>query len=168
MIVVRKFRPDEWQDYKAIRLRALETDPHVFSSNYAREAALQDQHWKDGLANPDLGVFGVFDDGKPVGMTGIAIRDKLDASLQTAGLWGSWIDPAYRGQGISQDMYRARINWAREHPMAARVVVSHRASNEASKRANQKHGFVYTHTEEGVVWPDGSTDAQLFYELRVK
>ncbi len=168
MITVRKFRPDEWQAYKEIRLLALRTEPHFFSRKYEDEAAVPDQEWEDDLASADLGVFGVFDGDKVIGMTGVIMKDKLDPSMQTAALWGSWIDPVYRGRGISHEMYRARIAWAREHKTARRVIVSHRASNEPSKRANQKHGFVYTHTEKDTVWPDGLMEDQVFYELIVK
>ena len=64
-------------------------------------------------------------------------------------------------------MYKARINWAKEHPTIERIIVSHRASNVASKYANQKHGFVFTRTHEKV-WSDGKTEDEVCYELKVE
>jgi RimJ/RimL family protein N-acetyltransferase len=61
-------------------------------------------------------------------------------------------------------LYESRINWAREHPAIERVVVSHRASNHASKFANQNFGFVPTHVTEKV-WNDGITETEFHYEL---
>ena len=45
-------------------------------------------------------------------------------------------------------MYSVRIDWVREHPEVARIRVSRRKSNTASKMANRKHGFVFTHEGE--------------------
>jgi RimJ/RimL family protein N-acetyltransferase len=62
--------------------------------------------------------------------------------------------------------YDARLAWLRQHPRFTRVVVSHRRSNEASRRANQRHGFTFTHTE-GRTWPDGAKEDELYYELHL-
>jgi len=152
--------------YKHIRLRALQADPQVFGSSYAKEAADPDSRWQAGLADPEtVGIFGVFDGGALIGMTGIALlRD--DPVRETAKLWGSWIIPAARGRGVSVPMYQARLAWARRHPAVRRVIVSHRQSNLASMRANQKHGFQRTHAEDHV-WPDGVSEPHVFYELRL-
>ncbi len=164
---VRPFNADEWPLYKEMRLNALRADPHVFSRKHEEAAAYDDSYWRDDLSDPNLGVFGVFADGKPIGMTGIVVDMKKDPSGQTAKLWGSWVGKEWRGKGASVPMYEARIDWARRHPVVKRITVSHRASNAASKAANQKHGFVYTHTAD-FVWPDGVTEPEIFYELMVK
>lgn len=165
-VTVRLFTPDEWMFYKQIRLRALQADPGVFGSNYEKEAADPDSRWQAGVSDPEtVGIFGVFKGDELIGMTGIVLlRD--DPTRQNAKLWGSWIDPAARGQGVSVLMYQARLDWARRHPTVRRIIVSHRQSNLASMRANQKHGFQKTHTEDHV-WPDGVSEPQVFYELRI-
>ena len=60
-----------------------------------------------------------------------------------------------------------RIAWARAHPTVERVLVSHRASNVASMRANQRHGFVLT-GRAPCEWPDGTVDDEVCYELRLR
>lgn len=166
-VTIRRFLLEEWPLYRAVRLRALATDPGVFSSNHAAENAYPDSRWQETLLSSDLGVFGLFDEGKVIGLTGIAIKRQAVADGSIAGLWGSWIDPVYRGQGLSSLMYQARLDWARAHPDVQIVRVSHRAGNVASRAANQKYGFVFTH-EEPHVWPDGMTEGHYYYELRVK
>lgn len=161
---IRLFTPDEWPLYKGVRLKALQSDPKVFGSSYALEEPRPDAEWRATLERDDVGVFGVFDHGRVIGMTGIVI-DKNDAAV--AKLWGSWLEPAWRSRGVSEYMYRARIDWAREHPTAKKIIVSHRASNIASEKANQKHGFVRTHAEAHE-WRDGVTEDQIFYELVLK
>lgn len=163
-IHVRLFTPDEWPLYKAIRLEALQSDPHVFGSSHAKESADPDSRWQDGLRDPQtVAIFGVFDGDALIGMTGIKLLRDDPAGL-TAKLWGSWIKPAARSRGVSIPMYRARLDWAAAHPTVKRVIVSHRQSNAASMRANQKHGFQKTHSEDHV-WPDGVSAPHVFYEL---
>jgi RimJ/RimL family protein N-acetyltransferase len=163
---VRKLEEKDWCAYSEIRLRALQTDPKVFGSNYERESKFTEAEWRSGLINPDSAVFAVFEDDRPVGMTGVAI-DRDDPSRKTALLWGSWLEPDARGKGISTLLYEARIEWARQQPSVERIVVSHRESNVASKFANQKLGFVSTHETEKV-WNDGLTEKEFHYELILK
>lgn len=96
-------------------------------------------------------------------MTAIVI-DRDDPSKQTAMLWGSWLRPDLRGRGLSKLLYEARIGWAESHPTCTRIVVSHRESNIASKRANQRYGFRWIRCEEKR-WSDGIAEKEHFYEL---
>jgi len=160
-IDVRLFEPDEWQIYKAIRLKALQSDPGVFGSNYGREVVYTDEEWQARMTDATRGVFGVFHYGDIIGMTGVATSKDDPAA---AVLWGSWLEKSWRGKGISERMYKARLDWARAQPQFKRIIVAHRQSNTASKMANQKHGFVFTHLEHHV-WPDGTEEPELHYTL---
>ena len=80
-------------------------------------------------------------------------------------LSASYIRKEYRGQGISALFYQTRIDWARENGYTE-VYVAHREGNDASRAANQKFGFKYTHTEQ-TVWPDGTQSNKLWYRLEL-
>ncbi len=99
-------------------------------------------------------------------MTGVNV-DRNDPTGKRSILWGSWLEPHVRGRGVSVMMYNARINWARNHPVVEKIVVCHRASNLASKFANQKHGFVFT-SQNKKTWPDNTVEDEIHYELLVK
>lgn len=165
-IHLRQLKEENWETYKSVRLKALQTDPQVFGSSFEKDSALPESEWRDRLRNPDCGVYIVFDNETPIGMTGIII-DKNDAGKKKARLWGSWLEPDYRRRGLSDLMYKVRIEWAKNHSTCEAIIVSHRASNAASKNANQKHGFVFTHAEEKT-WPDGGKENEIFYILPVK
>ena len=85
----------------------------------------------------------------------------------TAVLWGSWLAPDYRRKGISDLMYKTRIDWAKQNKTLRRIEVSHRESNLASKSANQKHGFKLI-KEESKEWHDGISEKDVIYELTLK
>jgi RimJ/RimL family protein N-acetyltransferase len=165
-ISVRRLVEHQWQVLRDVRLRALKADPSVFSSNYEKESAMTDADWKSWLRTNDTAVFVLYEDPTPIGMAAISV-DREDPTKKRAILWGSWLEPFARGKGLSKTMYEARLAWAKEHPTIETVIVSHRASNLSSKQANQKHGFVFTHSVEKV-WPDGTRDDNVFYALAVK
>lgn len=163
---IRQLQPSEWAVLKAVRLKALQTDPSVFGSNYQKESLMSDADWQEWLTGRDGAIFCIFEGDRPVGMTGVKV-DRHDPTGKNSILWGSWLESHVRGQGVSVMMYEARINWAKNHPVVEKVVVAHRETNLASKFANQKHGFIFTSRNEHT-WPDNTVEDQLHYELLVK
>jgi RimJ/RimL family protein N-acetyltransferase len=162
-ISIRQLTEKDWRKLSQIRLKALQTDPKVFGSNYEKESQMTEADWRGWLQNANAAIFMLFDGEKPIGMTSVSVR-REDETNQTAILTASWLEPEFRGKGLSKLMYEARIEWAKSHPTIKRIIVSHRASNVASKYANQKHGFKFTHINEKV-WVDGITEDEVCYEL---
>ncbi|MGC2235292.1 MAG: GNAT family N-acetyltransferase [Pyrinomonadaceae bacterium] len=164
-ISIRQLAEKDWSELSQIRLKALQTDPKVFGSNYEKESKMTEDDWRGWLQRDDAAIFMLFAGEKPIGMTGVSVW-REDETKQTAILTASWLEPEFRGKGLSELMYRKRIDWAKAHPTIKRIIVSHRASNVASKFANQKHGFVFTKTNEKI-WSDGVTEDEVCYELKI-
>jgi len=165
-IAIRRLTEDDWLEFSQVRLKALQTDPTVFGSNYEKESRMTEAEWRRRFQPDESAIFLIYEDEMPIGMTCVSI-DRDDATKKTALFWGSWLAPHVRGKKMSELMYQTRINWAREQPTVVKIIVSHRASNLASKYANRKHGFVLTHTNEKI-WTDGATEDEIFYELIIK
>lgn len=164
-IHLKQLSEADWEIFRDIRLKALKHDPGVFGANFANSSKKTAEEWQEILRNPNTAVFGVYDNAQIIGLTAISI-DKDDPTQTQALLWASWLEPEYRGKGISSPMYQARLDWAQKHPTCKKITVSHRASNLASKHANQKNGFVFTHVEERR-WPDGTIEEDHCYELNL-
>jgi RimJ/RimL family protein N-acetyltransferase len=126
---------------------------------------MRPEQWQDWIGGPGHQVFGLFDGDRLAGITAV-FTSREDPSGETALLAMSFIRPEYRGQGLSAAFYDARLAWVRAHPQFRRVVVSHRQSNEPSRRANQKQGFEFVRRLPRV-WPDGGIEDEVFYELRI-
>lgn len=156
---------DEWQDLRDMRLKALQDHAGVFGSSYERERANGQQDWEDWLSQDKKCIFGLFTENVLVGITGI-ITDRDDPTGQTAKMVASYIAPEHRGKGLSALLYEARIEWAKTQENIKRITVGHRTGNEASKRANQAFGFQYI-AENETAWPDGQTDNEVCYELKL-
>jgi len=146
-ISIRQLSEDDWQLFRDIRLKGLKHDHGAFSARYETEIQKTDQEWQKTLLNNDTGIFAIFDGPNQIGITAIGIHWE-DPEKKRALLWASWLEPAYRGKGISKLMYAARLNWAHAHPTCEKVVVTVMRDNLPSKRAIESNGFLYSHIEE--------------------
>jgi RimJ/RimL family protein N-acetyltransferase len=164
-ITIRRFDPSEWRLFREFRLAALKAAPGVFATAYEEALARSPEEWRDTICGPDHQVFGLFDGQSLIGITA-AFTSREDPSGETALLAMSFIIPEYRGRGLSRLLYDARLDWIRAQPQFRRVVVGHRASNEVSRRANQHYGFVPIERNHRV-WPDGSSEDEIQYELLI-
>lgn len=163
-VTISRLTEADWRIFSQIRLKALQTDPTVFASTYQKESQFTETDWRSRLNNNT--VFLLCDGSNPIGLTGVSVYLE-DTTGKTAIFWGSWLESDFRGKKLSNLMYRTRLDWAKQQPLVERILVSHRASNLASKYANQKYGFTLSHTEE-MVWSDGATEDLLSYELKLK
>jgi len=164
-ITIRPLETKEWETFRDFRLRALKAEPGVFHSSFQEELAYPREKWHGTLANPLDRVFGLFDANRLIGITAV-FTWREDPSGETALLGMSFITPEYRGRGLSRLLYKARLEWIRAKNLFKRVVVSHRASNEASRSAIERHGFLPTRCAARI-WPDGTTEDEIFYELQI-
>jgi RimJ/RimL family protein N-acetyltransferase len=158
----QQLTPTDVGIFKSIRLEALQKEPQVFGARFEDESKLPDSEWRARLDTRGSAYFVLKVGHNVVGLTGIVTR-REDPSQ--ALLIASYIRNEYRGKGGSVPLYEARLNWARANGFSE-VIVAHRASNEASKRANQKHGFEYSHSEPHL-WNDEVTEDNVFYKLKL-
>ena len=159
---IRQLGSEDLNIFKSIRLEALQKEPQFFGSNFERESGFTDQDWLSALTDKSRAYFALSADKLVVGVTGIF---KNEQNPSQAILIASYIRSEYRRMGGSDLLYRARLNWARDNGFSE-VIVSHRASNDASKRSNQKHGFQYSHSAPHV-WNDGIAEDEVSYVLQL-
>jgi RimJ/RimL family protein N-acetyltransferase len=162
-ITIRPLAHAEWALFRDYQLHALKAEPGVFATSFEQNAARSPEDWQAMIADPAHQVFGLFDSEHLIGLTA-ALRWREDPSGQTVMFGMSFIAREYRGRGLSRLLYDARFEWVRSQPRFNRVVVSHRESNEPSRRPVQHYGF----QPSGRIptkWPDGETEDAIIYEL---
>jgi GNAT superfamily N-acetyltransferase len=160
--IIRQLTVADVTAYKAIRLEALQQEPGMFGNSYALESGYTDQHWLDRVSNPNGAIFGLYHTTELIGITAIIIDGEHP---EEAYMTQSYIRKTHRGKGLSQLLYKARLEWARERELG-RLLIGHRESNLISKAANQRHGFKYAYSAPRT-WPDGCTEDMLYYTLEL-
>jgi len=146
-ITARALQASDWETFKDFRLKALAAAPGVFASSYQEEVGQTAHEWQTTARGPFHQVFGLFDSERLVAITAAF----------------PFILPEYRGRGLSRLLYQVRLDWILRQTQFQRVVVSHRESNAASRRAIERHGFTETH-RAARIWPDGTSGDEIFYE----
>jgi RimJ/RimL family protein N-acetyltransferase len=166
-VTIRALDPSEWELFRDFRLAALTSTPGVFATSYAEAAARTPEEWRANIGGTDHHqVFGLFDAERLIGITAVFESDTHPGG-DTAVFAMSFILPAYRGQQLSRLLYETRLAWVRARPRLTRVLVSVRASNATSRRANERYGFVETGRAPRE-WPDGATEDEVFYQLQLR
>ena len=113
MLTVRPIHPDEWREYKHLRLRALQDAPDSFGSTYAAESTRQDEAWVARLqlaqlSEKDAALFA--EHGSTIcGLVWCKIE--TDAP-EVANLYQMWVAPEARGRGAGTELLEAAIAWA--------------------------------------------------------
>lgn len=163
---IRPLALEDWKIFREIRIEAVSKHPGNFFAKPDDVAQRPDSDWKETLSGDTMKVFGLFNQDKIIGLTGLCLQNG-DKDPETGILVMSYIIPQYRGRGLSALFYRARIEWALQNTNLKRLIVSHRENNEPSRLAMVKAGFQLTKKEK-VLWPDGTEDWDWNYELSLK
>lgn len=154
---IRQLGKDEAQRYKSMRLEAIQLEPAMFRIKMPLETELTDAQWQERVLPPRY-IFGLFADDRLIGITSLMLENENGAYLGQ-----SYIQKEHRGKGLSSLLYEIRMIWAAKLQLK-RLSISHKESNIASKAANQRYGFEYSHREPAQ-WLDGSEEDVLYYFL---
>lgn len=135
---LRRLGPDDWRAYRAIRLRALATDPDAFGDTFAAADARPESSWPERLGLSDRAtVLAEADDGTAIGM---AAGGPVDGQPDVAGLYGMWVAPEARGQGVGMALVDWVTAWAVEAGYPA-IGLGVTTTNASAIRLYERAGF---------------------------
>ncbi|MBV8186992.1 MAG: GNAT family N-acetyltransferase [Alphaproteobacteria bacterium] len=138
---IRRIRPDEGLQLRALRLKALANAPTAFGSTLAQEEAFAEDVWHaravSGAAGTDLVTFIAELDGRWVGLaTGLALgSDRSEPELV-----GMFVDGEARRLGVGGALVESVVGWARARG-ALRLTLSVTATNQAAIALYRRCGF---------------------------
>lgn len=161
-IEVRTFTPDDWRDYRALRLAALADAPHAFGSTLERAQSFEELDWRARLESNNLTVHAVVE-GVPLGLAGGLRPDTWEAHPDAAQLVQMWVHPSMRGRGVGAALVTRIIEWARAErfPELRLWVVE---GNEPAIRLYERMGF----TDTGARAPVRDDDPRLEVEMALR
>ena len=108
---IRRVRPDEWQALRELRLRGLQTDPDAFGGTLAESLTKPDSEWQARAASTETVTFVAVTDAGFVGMGSVGPAPERPG---IAAVYGMWVAPEARGQGVGGSLMDALEGWARE------------------------------------------------------
>lgn len=118
-ISVRPFRPDEWRQYRALRLNALRDAPDAFGSTYDESSVIADDAWRRRLAHVDPDVDLPLAGLREQWLAGMAWAS-VDHDLTY--LYQMWVAPDARGLGMGRMLLDAALDWARARDVPGLVL----------------------------------------------
>lgn len=136
---LRVLTPDDWADWRALRLVALADAPYAFSSTLSdwQGDGDREDRWRGRLSMRGSHNLMVFRDGKPVGMASGAAGE----SPEVAELLSMYVDRSARGLGVADLLIREVERWARERG-AVVLELAVAEGNEPAIALYHRHGFV--------------------------
>lgn len=109
-ITVRALTEDDWDQYRSIRLAALEESPEAFVANRAEEEAYDENFWRVRMKRSRRLL--AESDGRPVGVA--SVGDVSSETPQIAQLFGLWVRPSSRGTGVATKLVNEGAAQARQ------------------------------------------------------
>jgi ribosomal protein S18 acetylase RimI-like enzyme len=137
-MVIRPCRPDEWRELRELRLRALQDAPDVFGATFAEESVDPDEAWQRRANRPDgIMVVAVDEAGRFAGMASGGLAPE---EMDSAAIYGMWVEPAVRGQRIGEALIGVIASWAQSEGHE-RIGLGVTIGNDAAAALYERLGF---------------------------
>lgn len=109
-ISVRALGEEDWQQYRDIRLAALQEAPDAFVATWAQEEAFDEQVWRGRMLRSRRLVAEL--NGSAVGV--VSLGQAEEPYTHTGELFGLWVAPEARGTGVAWKLVEAGAEQARK------------------------------------------------------
>ena len=145
---IRALTPDEVAAYRALRLASIVESPASVLTTYAAESAIALATLRARLLHtPFQRIFGAFDNGQDgAPLIGMACfkREPIAVVHDRALLWGVYVAPAARRQGVACALLLAAMTHARSYPELRMLDLNVADHNHGARELYQRLGFVAT------------------------
>jgi ribosomal protein S18 acetylase RimI-like enzyme len=145
--------PDDWKQWRALRLQALTDAPSAFGSSLEDAQRFEEVDWRERLS--DRAIFAAFSGGdtarQAVGVVG-AMQGEDPACCELVSMW---VRPDARGHGVGDALVQAVLSWSGEHGYR-HVLLWVTEGNWAAARLYERLGFAATGQRQPVVPGDTS------------
>jgi len=113
-ITVRGLGEDEWEQYRSVRLSALEESPEAFVATADEERAYEEDFWRERMRRSQRLI--AEQEGAPVGVASIGQAQQAGEkdNDKVAELFGLWVAPGARGTGVATQLVQACADAARQ------------------------------------------------------
>lgn len=107
---VRRLTESEWTTYRDMRLKSLKESPEAFVKTFEEERDFDESEWHDRMRRADRLIATL--DGTDVGI--LSMRPADEEFEESAEIFGLWVAPELRGQGVSVALFQEAVAEARK------------------------------------------------------
>jgi len=157
---IRRVVAAEWRALRALRLRALRTDPLAFGSFLAREEAFPESQWRERATRDADSADSAqwVADASSSGLVGTATAARADDRWY---IFGMWVEPAYRGERLGGRLLDACLGWVLSVHGARPIYLDVNPRQEAARRLYESRGFRATGVSRPLDHAPAETAAQM-------
>ncbi|PHK48955.1 GNAT family N-acetyltransferase [Staphylococcus edaphicus] len=138
---IRYLTEKDVKQYKALRLKSLQTDPKGFVSTYEREKTLSDEAFKKRIIVSETHfTIGTFDSGELICIATF-YSEKMEKVKHKGNLVTVYCDPRYRHQGIAGQLIQHIIKDVSERGVVKIIGLSVLTENINAIRLYENLGF---------------------------
>jgi RimJ/RimL family protein N-acetyltransferase len=144
--------------FQQLRRERLEREPHAFAESLAEHDSTSIESMARRLesSSPDNFVIGAFAPGGGlIGMMGFA-RNLREKSRHKGLIWGVFVQPAWRNQGVARGMLAELIERVKTNPGVEKINLTVSADQTAAKRLYLSLGFEVSGQEKHALKVDGA------------
>ena len=166
-MLIRPLCVDDAEAYLALRQQALRDEPMAFLSSPEDDIARTVDAVRAQLRRPaaEAVVFGAFA-GALIGIVGLH-RDHHRKAAHKVHLWGMYVAPGHRRQGVAGSLLAAALAHARALPGVAWAHLSVSATAPAARRVYERAGFQLWGSEPDALRHGGQTAVEHHLAVRL-
>jgi len=135
-VEIKKLDEDHWQDYRNLRLEALQGASVAFGSSYEEEMTLSEADWKKRIPN----ALFAFADGKPVGLI-VFVFNRRAKTRHIVDIFSFYVKTAYRRKGIGQMLLETALAETKAQKHVIKIRLSVNPEQKDAVRLYSKFGF---------------------------
>jgi RimJ/RimL family protein N-acetyltransferase len=139
---IRQFGVADAEALWRLRMAALETEPWSFGESIEELRLISVEEYGRRIGSGDDGnfVIGAFEDGAAVGMCGF-YRETLLKRRHKGHLWGVFVTPIARGNGLGCVLAKRAVETARTLPGLKSIQLTVSITQNAARQLYRKLGF---------------------------
>jgi ribosomal protein S18 acetylase RimI-like enzyme len=155
-VEIRFLTSADAREWSRLRLQALQGDPEAFSSSVEEHQTLtpEDIARRLGSETGDSFVAGAFDGALLVGVAGF-FRERGPKLRHKGTIWGVFVDPAWRAQGIGRSLLRAVLDRGTRIQGIEQVLLSVSTTRPVAAKLYRSFGFMRFGVEPRALKIDG-------------
>jgi len=162
-ITIREAIASDVEQFRALRLGALQDSPTAFSADYEVNLNHPMSHWENRLKHDEYGtMFFAEHAGSLIGMTGIRKRES-PKTRHSADILSVYVQPEWRGLHIAEGLIKACMDWAKSREVNI-LKLGVMTTNTSAVRCYERCGFKIYGTEPRDIFYEGKYhDLYLMY-----